>query len=210
MKKHTRLARIACHVTLQLDCMQEPVCRQMLHALADIGQPLSPAHLATLLQMNQEELRKHLARVSDTEFDEQGNIVGWGVTLVPTAHHIQLHGRPLYTWCAFDTVLFPALLQTEAQLQSVCATTGRPITFLVTRQGIQKLTPATSVLSLILPRQRCDCVRGTFCEQSLFFHSAEAASSWLALHPDALLLSLEEAALVGQTVTKMGPQQSIL
>ena len=66
MQKHIRLAMIARHVTTQLDCIQEPVCRQMLHALADVGHPLAPTHLATLLQMNQEELRKQLARVSET------------------------------------------------------------------------------------------------------------------------------------------------
>ncbi len=209
MKTQTSLETIARHLTAQLDCMQEPVCRQILHVLADVGHPLAPTHLATLLQMSQEELRTQLACVPDTEFDEQGNIVGWGVTLVPTAHHMQLHGKPLYTWCAFDTVLFPALFQTEAQVQSECATTGYPITFVATSEGIRELTPATSVLSLILPTQRCDCVRGTFCEQSLFFHSEEAASPWFALHPEAVLLSLEEAALVGHIVSSMGPHQSV-
>ncbi|GAC1464306.1 MAG: hypothetical protein PVS3B3_29120 [Ktedonobacteraceae bacterium] len=95
-------------------------------------------------------------------------------------------------------------------MQSVCATTSYPITFLATPQGIRELTPTTSVLSLILPTQRCDCVQGIFCEQSLFFQSAEVASPWLVLHPEAVLLSLEEAALIGQTVARMGPQQSIL
>src|SRR5258708_6933719 len=55
------------------------------------------------------------------------------------------------------------------------------------RRGITDLFPATGVLSLILPAERCDCVRGTFCEQSLFFRSEEAASRWMALHPEAVL-----------------------
>ncbi len=150
MNTQASLETIARHLTAQLDCTQEQVCRQMLQALAEVGRPLAPAHLATLLQMSQEEFRMHLARVPDTEFDEQGNIVGWGVTLVPTDHQVQLQGKQLYTWCAFDTVLFPALLQMKAQVHSVCATTRAPITFLATPQGIQELTPATSVLSLIL------------------------------------------------------------
>lgn len=204
MNTQANLVAIARHLTAQLDCMQERVCRQLLQILADVGRPLAPAHLATLLQVSQEECHTQLARVLDTEFDEQGNIVGWGITLVPTDHQVQMQGKRLYTWCAFDTVLFPALLQMESQVHSVCTATGTPITFVATPQGIQELSPATSVLSLILPAERCDCIRGTFCAQSLFFRSAEAASPWVALHAEAVLLSVEEAALVGQMVASMG------
>jgi len=159
-----------------------------MRAMAETGQPLAPVHLARRLQMSQENLTAHLARVPDTEFDAQGHIVGWGITLVPTQHHFLLQERPLFTWCAFDTVLFPPL----HKARSTC-----PIGMLgvwpahyvrrYLRRGITDLFPATSVLSLILPAERCDCVRGTFCQQSLFFRSEEAASRWMALHPEAVL-----------------------
>lgn len=127
-----------------------------------------------------------------------------GITLLPTPHQFRLKKRPLFTWCAFDTVLFPPLLQVEAHVQSRCSATNQPITFVATRSaGIAGLLPSTSVLSLILPAERCDCVRGTFCEQSLFFHSEEAASPWMALHPDALLLSIEEAAVLGHMAAQL-------
>ncbi|GLV55937.1 hypothetical protein KDH_27810 [Dictyobacter sp. S3.2.2.5] len=42
-----------------------------------------------------------------------------------------------------------------------------------------------------------------FCEQSLFFQSEEAASPWMALHPDAVLLSVEEAARLGYMVANL-------
>ncbi len=202
------LDTLATRLAAQLDSTQDGACRQIMQAMAETGQPLAPVHLARRLQMSQENLAAHLARVPDTEFDTQGNIVGWGITLLPTQHRFLLKGHPLFTWCAFDTVLFPPLLQVEAQVQSVCEASGQPITFVATPEGIADLLPATSVLSLILPAQRCDCVRGTFCRQSLFFQSGEAASSWLALHPEAVLLSVEEAAVVGQTVARMWPHQS--
>jgi len=182
--------------------MQNVVCRHIMHAMAEIGQPLATASLAVRLQMSHKELQTHLARISDTEFDAQGNIVGWGITLLPTQHQFLLQGRSLYTWCAFDTVLFPPLLQVEAQVQSGCSASGQPITFVATPNGIADLLPTTSVLSLILPTERCDCVRGTFCQQSLFFQSEEAASPWLALRPEAILLSVEEAAQVGMLIAE--------
>ena len=140
----------------------------------------------------------HLARIPDTEFDKQGNIVGWGITLVPTQHRFGVKGHSLFTWCAFDTVLFPSLLQAKAQVQSTCTTTGQPIAFIATPDGITDLTPTTSVLSLSLPSARCECVRGTFCEQSHFFQTREVAFPWIALHPEAVLLSVEEAAALGR------------
>lgn len=202
------LAPLAMHLTAHLDCTQDVACRQIMQALAETGQPVSLMHLATRLQVSQETLATHLARILDTEFDKQGNIVGWGITLLPTRHQFVLSGLPLFTWCAFDTVLFPPLLQVEAQVQSICEATGQPITFVATPERIASLLPATSVLSLILPTRRCDCVRGTFCEQSLFFQSEEAASSWMALHPDAVLLPVKEAAVLGQMVANMWPHES--
>lgn len=197
----TLATRLAAH----LDCTQDVVCRRIMRAMAETGQPLAPVHLARHLQMSQENLTAHLAGVPDTEFDTQGNIVGWGITLLPTQHQFRLKVRPLFTWCAFDTVLFPPLLQVEAHVQSVCEASGQPITFVATPEGIADLLPATSVLSLILPTERCDCVRGTFCQQSLFFQTEEAASPWVALHPEAVLLSVEEAAALGQIVARMWP-----
>ncbi len=198
------LDTLATRLATQLDCMQDIACRQIMQAMAEIGQPLAPARLATLLQMSQEDLATHLARIPVTEFDAQGNIVGWGITLLPTQHQFLLRGRPLFTWCAFDTILFPPLLQVEAQVQSECSASGQFITFVATPKGILDLLPATSLLSLILPAERCDCVRGTFCQQSLFFESEEAASPWLDSHPEAVLLSVEEAALVGRLVANLG------
>lgn len=197
----TLATRLAAH----LDCTQDVACRQIMQAMAETGQPLAPVHLARRLQMSQENLAAHLARVPDTEFDTQGNIVGWGITLLPTQHQFRLKTRLLFTWCAFDTVLFPPLLQVEARVQSVCEASGQPIAFVATPEGIADLTPSTSVLSLILPAERCDCVRGTFCQQSLFFQTEEAASPWMALHPEAVLLSVEEAAALGQITALMWP-----
>jgi alkylmercury lyase len=125
------------------------------------------------------------------------------VTLVPTSHRFQIRGTSLFTWCAFDTVLFPPSLGASAQVQSMCPVTGHPITFVVTPEGIaEDLTPEGLVMSLIILAERRDCVRATFCKHSLFFQSEQVASTWLTAHPEAVLLSIEEAALVGRLVAE--------
>ncbi len=201
--QHPPLETIAEQLAEQLRCVQEDLCLHILHHVTH-GKPVAQAALQASLQISQHELEQRLAHLPDTEFDQSGNIVGWGVTLVPTPHHFQIRGQPLFTWCAFDTVLFPPSLQTEAWVQSLCPITGHLIAFIVTSEGaVKELIPASAVMSLIVPEQHSDCVRATFCQQSLLFQSEEVASTFLAAHPEALLLSVEEAAHVGRLVAEM-------
>ena len=198
--QHSPLETIAEQLSEQLQCEQEDLCIPILHQVTR-GKPLEKAALATTLHMSQGDLEQRLLHLPDTEFDGQGNIVGWGVTLIPTRHRFEMSGKSLYTWCAFDTVLFPPSLQAEAQVHSTCPVTGHPITFVATPSGtIKDLSPASSVMTLTIPAERSECVRATFCEQSLFFESEQSASSWLAARPEALVLSIEEAAFVGKLV----------
>ena len=134
--KQSALSLLATHLVAHLDCIQDVTCRQILHLLAETGQPLAPTHLASRLRTSQENVMAHLTRNPDTEFDEEGQIVGWGITLVPTQHQFWMQGRALFTWCAFDTVLFPPLLTRCAQVQSACAASGEPISFRAGPEGI--------------------------------------------------------------------------
>jgi alkylmercury lyase len=198
--QHPSLETIATQLAEQLQCEQEDLCLPILHQVTR-GKPIKKVTLAASLRVSQEDIEQRLLHLPDTEFDSQGNILGWGVTLVPTRHRFQVHGQSLYTWCAFDTVLFPPSLLAEAQVHSTCPVTGHPITFVATPEGIVKdLLPAGSVMSLIIPAERSDCVRAAFCEQSLFFESEQTASTWLSDHPEAVFLSVEEAAWVGKRV----------
>lgn len=198
------LELLATQLAAHLDCTQERACQQILRLLTQTGQPLAPMTLARRLHMSQEQVTAHLARLPDTEFDQEGTIVGWGITLVPTQHQFQVEKHALFTWCAFDTMLFPPLLALCAQVRSVCAASGQSIRFRSRPEGIEELTPTTAVMSLIPPAGRCECVRETFCQQSQFFQSEKAAAPWMALHPEAVLLSVEEAATLGQLTAMSG------
>ena len=194
------LEALARRLSEQLQCEQEELCLPILLQVSR-GKPLPKSTLATSLDISQDELDQRLTRLPDTEFDREGQVVGWGVTLVPTRHRFEVDGQSLYTWCAFDTVLFPPTLGDTAQVHSTCPATGQRITFVATPGGVVKeLTPASAIMSLIVPVERRDCVRATFCEQSLFFRSEQAAAGFLATHPEALILSIEEAAHVGKLV----------
>jgi len=201
--QHPSLETIAERLSEQSRCEQEDLCRPILQQITR-GEAVAPATLQASLKVSQNELEHRLAKLPpDVEFDQAGNIVGLGATLVPTSHRVQMGDKLLYTWCAFDTVLFPPSLHIEAQVHSSCPVTGQPISFVATPEGtILDLFPAGSVMSLIVPAERGDCTRTTFCQQSLFFQSEQAAATFLAEHPEALLLSVEEAASLGRLVAQ--------
>ena len=200
--QHLSLETIAERLSEHLHCEQEDLCRPIVQQITR-GKPVTPAALRVSLRVSQHELEQRLAQLPDAEIDRAGNIVGLGATLVPTSHRVQMGGKLLYTWCAFDTVLLPPQLDVQAQVQSTCPVSGQPITFVATPEGvIRDLSPASGVMSLIVPAQRGDCTRATFCQQSLFFQSERATSTFLADHPEALLLSVEEVAYVGRLVAQ--------
>ncbi len=200
---HPALETIAERLSGQLRCEQEDLCRPIVQQVTR-GKPVTPAALRASLQMSQDELEQRLAKLPpDVEVDRAGNIIGLGVTLVPTSHQAERDGKLLYTWCAFDTVLLPSSLHVQAHIQSTCPVTGQPITFVATPEGVVRdLSPASGVMSLVVPANRGDCTRTTFCQQSLFFQSKQAASTFLVDHPEALLLSVEDAAYVGRLVAQ--------
>jgi alkylmercury lyase len=200
----TSLQTLATHLADLLHCIQDATCQQIMQTIVETGQPLAPAQLANHLQMSDEQLKTQLAQIPDTEFDQQDNIIGWGITLAPTQHQFQVNEHHLFTWCAFDTVLFPPLLKVEATVQGKCSTTGQPVTFQSMAEGIEELAPATTVLSLNLPEpnMQVKSVRGIFCQQSLFFQSEEAALPWMESHPGAVLLSLQDATKLGQLIAQ--------
>src|SRR5260370_3809686 len=106
-------------------------------------------------------------------------------------------------WFLVTPVLYPPLLRAEAQVQSLCPVTGRSIAFVATPDGnIKNLIQESYVLSLLIPSEQRNRGRAGFCERSLFFWDEQAASSFLAAHPEAILLSIEEAAYVGRLVAQ--------
>ena len=131
----------------------------------------------------------------DIEYDDEQRIVGWGLTLVPTPHSFIVDGQRLYTWCAADTLLFPALLGRQAHIESRCPATDTVIRMTVEPNGaVRDLSPATAVIS-IPDSEQLDVrrVRVSCCQPGRFFATAEAASDWRARHPGGTVLPVADA-----------------
>jgi alkylmercury lyase len=180
-----------------------------LMRLLESGDPVSREQLARVLQRPVDEVIEALHQFEDIAYDEESRIVGAGLSLLPTPYRFEVQGHVLFTWCALDTLIFPVWLGHSAQVSSSCPRTGTPIHLRVTPEGFEQLVPPSGVLSLRIQDNFATCcnIREAFCAYSQFFSSREAASPWLAQHPDAHLLSIEEAFTLGQKLARLTKQK---
>jgi hypothetical protein len=158
------------------------------------GKPVTVTELAIAAGVDVADVNNAPAG-HDIEYDDQHRIVGWGLTLNPTPHTYIVEGQHLYTWCAADTLLFPAILGSSAQIESSCPTTDTVIRLTVDPEvGVTDLSPATAVIS-IPGSQEMDItrVRATTCNPGRYFATVQAAEGWLAQHPDGTVLPVAEA-----------------
>ncbi len=180
--------------------------RPLLRLLAQ-GEPVTIDQLAAATGRSTDQLRQALAAAPDTEYDDAGRIVGSGIILNPTPHHFEIDGKQLCTWCALDTLVFPAILGKPATVSSPCHATGQLVRVQVASDGVTSVEPATAVVSLVTPDDCC-AVRSTFCNQVHFFSSPQAALPWLAEHPGASVVSVAAAYRLGRPIidTVLGSQ----
>lgn len=172
------------------------ISRPLLGLLAN-GQPVTAEDLAVATDREVDEIRRVLPTLPSIELDEQGRVVGYGITLNPAPHHFTVDGRQLYTWCALDTLLFPALLNRTADVESPCHGTGTSVRVRVEPTGVRSVEPTSSVVSIVTPEE-VSAIRSSFCNYVHFFSSAEAARGWLEEHPAAAVLPVAEAFDLGR------------
>jgi alkylmercury lyase len=198
----------------QLEAIAQAVCKrqeryqrtthlfdQLVQLLVQ-GRPVAPELLARRLHRNLGEVRSILRAHPELEYDAHGNLVGSGLTLVPTAHQFQVEQRTLFAWCAFDTLTYPAALHLSAQVTSRCPVTGSSIHLTVTPEQILDLEPEEAQVSLVVDIAAgcCHNVREDVCNYGHFFAPREAATQWQAAHQEAVILSVEETYQVGKLV----------
>jgi alkylmercury lyase len=163
-------------------------------SLLSHGRPITITELAAAAGVDAADLANAPAG-QDIEYDDDRRIVGWGLTLNPTPHAFVVDGHRLYTWCAADTLLFPAIIGKPARVESLCPTTNTVVRLTVDPQvGVTDLTPDTAVIS-IPGSDEMDAmrVRASCCNPGRFFASAEAAEDWLAQYPTGTVLPVADA-----------------
>jgi alkylmercury lyase len=155
------------------------------------GQPVTLDRLATAASVPLQDVETALRGQSGTDWDNQGRLVGFGLTLRPTPHRFTFSGRTVFAWCASDALMIPVITGRSGTVESPCPATGQQITVEVTPERVRKVDPPSAVVSLVRP-DRIDDVRTDVCVLGSFFASSEAAGEWLAAHPEGMIHSVED------------------
>ncbi len=171
------------------------------------GRPVSPQQverIASSLRLPLDAATSFVSKVS--ERDAAGNVVGIvGLSQNDHPHRFEVNGHRLATWCAWDSLFLPIVLNQTAKIRSFCPATKTTIRLTVTPEKVEEFEPPTAVMSLVVPevtksgRESVEEVWMTFCCFVHFFSSREAASKWFSgKNREPIILSVEESYRLGR------------
>lgn len=126
--------------------------------------------------------------------NDQGEVIGyWGLALGGTGHAIEVRGVSLTTWCAWDTLFLPEVLQADINVDSMCPVSGKHVRLQVGPTGVVSSDPSSPVLSFLDPTGKVDDgVISSFCHYIHFFADRRAGEQWISSRPNGLLLDLKQ------------------
>lgn len=168
------------------------------------GEPVAVERLAAAAGLPAERVR---AAFEDpgTEWDEQGRIAGYGITLLATPHSVRFGDQTLYGWCATDVLIAPAFLGRPGIVESTCPTTRQRIRAEVSPDAVLAVDPPDAVVSEVRPTEKVADIRAETCGLGHFFSSREAAAGWLQRNPEGLLHSVaDDFAIHRQVFAEFG------
>ena len=164
------------------------------------GEPVTLEQVAQAVGRPVQDVAQALAGLPDTELDDAGRIVGWGITQRETPHKFNVDGRHLFTWCALDTLMFPALLGRPAAVSSPCHATGQPVQLQVEvdPDRVTHVHPPEAVVSIVTPG-RTASIRGRSATRSTSSAPPpRPAPGWPSTPRASLCRSRRLSSLVGR------------
>ena len=198
------LEELAARITAPMRTMDGEVLFEIVPPTVDLlakGKPASPEEIAAAAGKTPEEVRVVLDQFPSAEWDDQGRVVGLGLTLRPTPHRFEVGGHTLFAWCALDTLMLPIILERPASIESPCRGTGELVRVEVTPTGIEAVESPSAIVSIVVAQDLTN-IRSVGCNNTHFFRSPEAASRWLEKHPEATILPVEDAFRLGRLIAE--------
>ena len=178
-----------------------------IHQLLLDGKPVSPERIAAYLGLTEEEVADLL---KGAELDQEGNLVGLGLSIVPTPHAYRIHGRQFYVWCAADAIMFPIFHKTHAVIESPDPISGEKVRLVGTPEGAMEIEPSTAVVSWVPRTESLENIRTWFCNYTNFFTSVETASQYVAKHPGLIIVPVDEVFQMGKLFWEREPYRSVI
>jgi len=143
-----------------------------------------------------------------TERDSDDNIIGlMGLSLNPEwPHRFNINGNSLRTWCAWDTLFLPTLVDAPVVVESESPVRGTTVRLTVTPNGVVNSSPEGAVVSIAIIDPALDDVSsmeaiwGNFCHQVFFFPTKQEAEEWSKEKNNIAILSVNEGYELGRLV----------
>jgi len=179
----TKEAFISIVSTIGIDKIQT-----VFHSFLKDGRPLKIEKFAALMDVSEDDAFE-LAQ-NKGELNQQGELVGFlGLSVVPTNHIILINDKKLYTWCAADTLIFPAILNTKVEIHSQDPTNATQIKITVDNDYLTSIMPSGVMISWVDEVDDSD-IRCSMCNRVHFFASDESAIRWHSNNQDARIFSV--------------------
>lgn len=176
-----------------------------LSRLLAAGESVTVERVAAAGGWRVEELRAELARHPGVDWDDDGRIVGFGLTLRPTPHSFTFDGRTVYGFCASDVLAFPVILGRSGVAESTCPVSDRQICVELMPARVIRVEPPEAVVSKVRPDHAVADVRAEVCALGSFFSSPEAAADWLAHYPQGQVVPIaEDFEVTRQAMIELG------
>lgn len=173
------------------------------------GRPVSPEQIATSLQMSRDEVTATL-RYMGAAFDEDGNLVGLGLSVVPTKHSYKINGRQLYVWCAADAITFPIFHKAAAVIESPDPISGELIRLTSSPEGASDIEPSTAVVTWMPGTESYEKIRANICNFTNFFASVKTASQYVSKHPELIIVSVDDVFQLARILREKEPFKSVI
>ncbi len=183
----------------RLDSETRRIAKNIYRLLAG-GEPVAFGNLAAAAGFAEDRVREVVEGWPGVYY-EDGRIIGfWGLTpRVFSKHRLEVEGRGLYTWCAWDTLFIPKILGKIAQVESPDPMTGEAVRLTVTPDGIEGLEPADALMSMLAPAEDIlDDIVAKLCHFIFFFAGRESGERWTAQNPGTFLMTLSEGFELGR------------
>lgn len=154
------------------------------------GSPIPFAQFSRLLNVSCNEAEE-IARLYG-ERNDKAEIIGFlGLTLAPTQHKLILRDKVVFSWCAADTLLFPAYLSFAAKVESTDPVSKELVQLSINEDFLEWTDPVPLYISWVNKIDPGN-IRKTMCDRTHFFSSEETASQWRKENMDAAILNVED------------------
>jgi len=207
------LSALASELLARLPTMTDEERRLGLEVYRQLarGEPVLRLSLAEALDVpthDVDELLGHPNLKCLTYSDNDGRIIGFGGLAVrKMPHRFRIDGRTLYTWCAWDSLFLPGILDLEAEVDSPAPGGSVRVHLKVAPGGVKEIQPRSAVMSFLLPSAhtfQADVLKAmaSFCHYIFFFPDRDNAAAWAKRQPDTTVISVSEAFELGRLMVR--------